>query len=114
MVLLYIIITVYIAAVNFYAVMLVKAQRDEYGDTGEKPTGDGKLILCAMLGGAVAVYVCMFLMRYRLKNMLFMILMPVIGVLNVYFFFLAYRSGLSIFVINASAFGRLPVAIPYL
>lgn len=99
MVLLYIIFTVYIFAVNFYAVMLIRAQRDEYGESDEKPTGDGKLILTAILGGAIALYVSMFIMRYRLKNLMLMILLPVIGVLNIYFFYLAYSSGIGLIIV---------------
>ena len=99
MVLLYIIFGVYIAAVNFYAVMLIRAQRDECGDSDAPKTGDGKLILTALLGGAISLYVSMFIMKYRLKNLLLMILLPVIGVLNVYFFVLAFRSGFTFFVI---------------
>lgn len=93
MILVYIILSVYIAAVNCYAVMLLVSQRNEYGDNPAKPAGDGKIILAAILGGALAVYVSMFIMRYKLKNVLFMILMPVIAVLNIYFFYLAYSSG---------------------
>lgn len=99
MILLYVIFTVYILAVNFYAVMLIKSQREECGESNEKPTGDGKLILTAILGGAIAIYVSMFIMRYRLKNLLLMILMPVIGVLNLYFFYLAYSSGIGMIII---------------
>ena len=99
MVLLYIIFGVYIAAINFYAVMLLKSQRDEYGDNATPKSGDGKLILAALLGGAVALYVSMFIMKYRLKNLMLMILLPVIGVLNIYFFVLAFRSGFTFFVI---------------
>lgn len=98
MILLYIIFSVYILAINFYAVMLLKSQRDEYGED-DKKAGDGKLILTAILGGALAIYVSMFIMRYRLKNLLFMILMPVIGVLNIYFFYLAFRSGFTFIVL---------------
>ena len=99
MVLLYIIFGVYIAAINFYAVLLIKAQRNEYGEKESRVSGDGKLILAAILGGAIALYVSMFIMRYRLKNLLLMILLPVIGVLNVYFFILAFRSGFTFFII---------------
>lgn len=99
MLLLYIIFGVYIFAVNFYAVMLIKTQRDECGNDDSPKSGDGKLILTAILGGAIAIYLCMFFMKYRLKNLLLMILMPVIGVLNVYFFITAFRSGFTFFII---------------
>ena len=100
MLLLYIIIIVYILAVNFYAVLLIKSQRDEFGeDERLKKSGDGKLILTAILGGAISLYVSMFIMRYRTKNLLLMITLPVIGVLNVYLFILAFRSGLTFFVV---------------
>lgn len=99
MVLLYVIFSVYILAVNFYAVMLIKSQRDE-SSASDKPAGDGKIILTAILGGAIALYVSMFVMRYRLKNLLLMILLPVIAVLNVWFFYLAFRSGFTFFVVR--------------
>lgn len=78
--------------------MLLKTQRDEYGDGDSPKSGDGKLILAAILGGAISIYVSMFIMRYRLKNMLLMIIMPVIAVLNVYFFIAAFRSGFTLLV----------------
>lgn len=99
MILLYIIFIVYIIAINFYAVMLIRTQRDEYGDSQPPATGDGKLILTAILGGALAIYVSMFIMKYRLKNMLLMVFLPVIGVFNIYFFYVAFRSGFTFFIL---------------
>lgn len=100
MLLLYILFIVYIVAVNFYAVLLLKSQRDEScGEESKMNAGDGKLILTAILGGAIGIYVTMFILRYRLKNLLLMILMPVIGVLNVYLIITAFRSGFTFFVI---------------
>ncbi len=100
MLLMYIIFTVYILAINFYSVMLLISQKNEYlADDSKLNAGDGKLILSALLGGAVGIYVAMFITRFKLKNMLFMILMPVIGALNVWFIVLAYRSGFTFVVI---------------
>lgn len=101
MVLLYVIFSVYILAVNVFAVMLVKTQKDESIDeNGKGKTGDGKLILTAILGGALAIYVTMFIMKYRLKNLLLMVILPVIAVLNVYFCIVAFRSGFTFFVVG--------------
>lgn len=99
MLLLYIIFTVYILAINSYSVILLLSQRNEYlSDDKKLNSGDGKLLLSALLGGAVGIYVTMFITKFKLKNMLLMVLMPVIGVINVWFFVLAYRSGFTFFI----------------
>ena len=100
MVLLYILFAAYIAAVNLYSVMLVKSQRDEERDEEKPHRGDGKLILCALLGGAIGVYAAMFAMKYRLKNLPLMVLTPVIAVLNIYFIFVAFKSGFTFFLVG--------------
>jgi uncharacterized membrane protein YfcA len=87
MLLLYSVLVVYILAINFYAVILLKTDRD------------GKLILAALLGGAVGAYVSMFILKYKLNNMLLMILMPVLSVVNIYLFIVAFRSGLSVLIV---------------
>ena len=91
MVFLYILFSVYILAVNFYGIRYAKALRD--GDeAGDSRAGDGKLVLTALLGGAVSIYASLLAMRYRLNSMTLMIFLPVIAVLNVYCFFLGFRS----------------------
>lgn len=91
---LYIILATYIAAVNVYSVMLLLSQRNEFlSDEDKLHSGDGKLLLSALLGGAIGIYVTMFITRFKVKNMFLMIALPVIGVLNVWFFVLAFRSG---------------------
>lgn len=101
MILLYVLFSVYILAVNFYAFLLLKTQREEstQTETEGKKTSDGKLILTALLGGAVTMYVAMFIFRYRLNNLLLMIALPVLAALNIYFFVLAYRSGFGFAVV---------------
>lgn len=94
MLLLYILFAAYIVAVNVYSVMLLLSIRNDYlADESKLNSGDGKLILSALLGGAIGIYVTMFITRFKLKNMLLMILLPVIAVLNVWFCVVAFRSG---------------------
>lgn len=88
----YVLLTVYILAINVYAIRLVKTQREEFEAGGSPCSGDGKLLLAALLGGAGAIYASMLLMHYRLGNLLLMVALPVLTVLNVYAFYLGYRS----------------------
>ena len=93
MILLYVLLGIYILAVNFASFMLVKRQFEEWeaGDTSARKT-DGKIVLAALLGGASAIYITMFCLRYRLSNLLLMISMPVLAALNIYCFYLGFRS----------------------
>lgn len=100
MILLYVILIVYILAINFYSFLLFKSQRDEYEATDKvTKSGDGKLFLAAFLGGAITIYISMFIFKYRTKSLLLMIAMPVLAVLNVYLWILAFRSGLTFIAI---------------
>ena len=108
MVLLYILVIVYIIAVNFYAVMLMRAQKNEEGDEDKSAhRGDGKIILTALMGGALGVYCSMFAMKYRLKNLLFMVLMPVIYG----FFAFMYSSAFSIYMITNTTYSIITTLI---
>ncbi len=87
----YVLLTVYILAVNFYAFRLVKSEADtgEEGDSLRRE--DVRLLLAAVLGGAAAVFVTMLVLKFRLGNALLMIALPLIAVLNGYCFYLGYR-----------------------
>lgn len=90
MTILYVLFVVYILAINFYGFRFIKTQKERV-EAGEEPRGDGKILLAALLGGSVAIYIAMFTMQYRLGNLIFMIAMPLLAVLNVYLFFLGFR-----------------------
>ena len=90
MILLYILISVYILAVNFYSFLLIKRQRDTFDEAANERIGDGKLLLSALLGGAVTLYASMLIFRFRLNDILLMVVLPVLAALNIYLFFMDF------------------------
>ncbi len=128
MLILYILLIAYIFAVNFYAFLLVKSLKEKEilaenrkratimslpdGEQDETPKPapqkerpstervSGKLYIAGLLGGAITVYICMFLLKYRRSDMLLMLLMPLFGVLNIYLFVLLFRSSFSFFIVR--------------
>ena len=113
----------YILAINFYAFLLVKSLRDkekqdelkrqsapisDFSVSSERaptnaPQGDkfiGKLLITGLLGGAIAIYACTFIFKFQRSNLLIMVLMPLLGVLNIYLFVLMFRSGFGFLLIR--------------
>ena len=147
MILLYIVLIVYVLAINFYSFLYVfalqKAEKETQSTTtlstedtineaeqlsisdinpdkanaksgrkaekerqkSQKPsilksfatkpiTGiDWKLLLCGALGGAITIYVCMFIFKYKLNNLLLMLVMPIFTAVNGYLWFILFSSG---------------------
>lgn len=111
MILLYILLIVFILAVNFYSFLylrsLKKAEKEQTIQSpenletdDEEPTPkkkastfDWKLLLSGAIGGAITIYVCMFIFKYKLNDLLLMIAMPVFAALNGYFWFVLFQSG---------------------
>ena len=70
--------------------------------TPVKPTQKtlGKLLITGALGGAIAIYVCMFVFKFKRTELLLMVVMPLLGVLNVYLWVLLFRSGFSFLLVR--------------
>jgi len=120
MLLLYILLIAYILAVNFYAFLLVKGLRDRekqaelnrqaepliHANQNAENTPPaterylGKLCIAGALGGAITIYLCMFFLKYKRSDLVLMILMPLLGVLNVYLFVLLFKSGFGFLLIR--------------
>lgn len=120
MIILYILLIAYIAAINFYAFLLVKTlaakEREaevnrqaapllEHSQNAQSQSTPpqkfiGKLCITGALGGAITIYVCMFLFKFRRSDLLLMVLMPILGVLNVYLWVILFRSGFTFFIVR--------------
>ena len=90
--LLNIILIVYILAINFYGAIMLNYQRKSFEDYNKdapsnpkpKKISDFRLFLIGLLGGAMGIFTCMLIEKYRLKNFFLMIIFPLLIVLNIY------------------------------
>ena len=60
----------------------------------------GKLCITGALGGAIAIYACMFIFKFRRNDLFLMVIMPLLGVLNIYMCVLLFRSGFRFLLIR--------------
>ncbi|MDY2880869.1 MAG: hypothetical protein SOT34_08035 [Candidatus Borkfalkiaceae bacterium] len=79
-----IVVATYYVAINVYSFLLMQSQKKSNEDGKNNTVRDGSILVAAMLGGALGVYVSMFVFRYRTKSLFLMVLMPVLIVINVY------------------------------
>ena len=79
-------IAVYFIAVNFYAFMLMRLQKNQSvseQNTQRKIT-DKRLFLSGAIGGALGVYLATFILKYRRDSLLIMVVMPLLIALTVF------------------------------
>ena len=80
---------------------MLKFQKKAREDGDEENIGisDTKLIFTGLLGGALGIFVFMFILKYRLKSIVMMVLMPLFISLNAYFVFSAINGGFGFFML---------------
>ena len=91
------IVITYILAINVYGFLLIYFQKKQSDEMREKSVKDSKIFMSAMLGGAVGVYVSMFVFSHRLQSLLLMIIIPIIIVINAYVLILAFTGNYGFF-----------------
>ncbi len=96
----YILIITYVIAINLYGILMLKFQKKarEAGDEENITISDGKLLFAGLLGGALGIFVFMFILKYRLKSLIMMVLMPLFISLNGYLIYTAFSNGFSFFM----------------
>ncbi len=89
-------IVVYILAINVFGFMLVltdkrhaeqiKLSEEDENAVKPKRISKGNFIFTAFLGGALGIYLSLFILKHKTNNLFLMITMPLILVINVYCF----------------------------
>ena len=87
-----ILLIVYALAINVYAFTLLYTQKKHFIESGEKKISDGKILLAALLGGAIGVYIGTFALSYRKESLFYMVLIPLVIAFYIYFVFMGFYS----------------------
>lgn len=97
----YIVLIVYLFAVNLYGVLMLHFQKKarSEGDEENIAVSDFKLVLAGVLGGATGIFTFMFIFKYRLKSIFMMLIMPVLIAVNVYIVVSLINGGLGIYAL---------------
>ncbi len=84
--LIYIVVITYFLAVNAYGIITLNFQKKAYNEglLKDQTASDLKLVLIGILGGATGIFIFTFIFRYKLKNFLIMVLLPVLAVASIY------------------------------
>ncbi len=94
----YILTATYIVAINLYGILILKFQKNAKDlQTETTEITDAKLLFTGLLGGAIGIFIFMFIFKYRLKSLIFMVLMPLFIALNTYLIFLAFNGGFGVY-----------------
>jgi uncharacterized membrane protein YsdA (DUF1294 family) len=96
----YIVISVYVIAINVYGVLMLKFQKvaKKNGDEESIIVSDSKLILTGFLGGSLGIYVFMFIFKYRLKSLVLMVLMPIFIAIDAYVVYFLFSGGINLVI----------------
>lgn len=100
-----ILLGVYLAAVNFYGFLLIGQHKRAEEEGNACKVKDGKIFVTGLIGGALGVYVSMFVFKYRLSNLTLMVFMPVFVAVNAYLAIVMYTQnfGLGTELFNEAA-----------
>ena len=97
-VLIRVLVITYLVAINIYSFLLMVFQKKQVEENSNKTIKDGKLFVTGMLGGALGVYLAMFILSYRLSNLLLMVTMPLFIVVTVYIIIVGFQGNFGVVV----------------
>ena len=99
------VLIVYLLAINIFGFMLIlldkrnnqtTPEENEENKVSKNKVSKSKLIFTAFLGGALGIYLSLFILKYKTNNLFLMITMPLILVVNVYVFIFLFSNAIGI------------------
>ncbi len=85
-------VVTYVLAINVYSFILISLQKKQVDERTKSTIKDAKLFVTGLLGGALGIYVAMFIYSYRLQNLFLMVFMPLLIVLNFYLLIVGFTN----------------------
>ncbi len=98
LVLIRILVITYLLAINVYSFLLIFFQKKQVEENKTSTIKDGKVFITGMLGGALGVYLAMFILSYRLNSLFLMVTMPILIVLTVYIIIVGFQGDFGILI----------------
>ncbi len=99
---------VYLLAINVFGFMLILTDKRNNQSIDDETTDENKvkknkiskskLISTAFLGGALGIYLSLFILKYKTNNLFLMITMPLILAINVYILIFIFSNTFGIIV----------------
>ena len=92
-----ILVIVYYISINVYTFFLLRSQKkaEEEGDC--QKVRDGNILLGALLGGALGIYVGAFALKFRTSSLLLMVFTPVLIVFHIFMIIVGFAHDFWVF-----------------
>ena len=95
-VLVYVLTIVYFLAINFYGVFMLVLQKRQIDSDEKVDIKDGKILLSGLLGGALGIFIFMFILKHHLRDLFMMVIMPIFATLTIFLIYMLFSGGFTI------------------
>ncbi|MBE5756468.1 MAG: hypothetical protein E7342_01585 [Clostridiales bacterium] len=95
-ILIYVLAIVYFLAINFYGVFMLILQKRQIDRDEKVDIKDGKILLSGLLGGALGIFICMFIIKHHLRDLYMMVVMPLFATLSIFLLYMLFSGGFRI------------------